>query len=430
VIDEDEDCDGEAIAQTCEGLGFLGGTLACTDACGFDIAACLVFACGNGQCDTAEDSCNCGLDCPDDPAACSACECGDADANPSCSCAEDCFDSGTCCDDVCDAEASCGAVLVGCAVCGDGLCGAGEDSCSCLTDCPDDPDACSACDCGIAAGGGHCGCDDGCFAAGNCCANVCDAQACQAGLDGCPDLGEMVFELTGDVQEFVVPPLVTDVHIQAWGGAGGSASAALLNCGMTPAVGGLGGFAEGDLAVMPGESLFVYVGGAGGNDGSSPGWNGGGSSCPSMSTCSSGGGASDVRRGGQTLDDRVIVAGGGGGGEYNCDGGGGGGGGGVNGEPGTAGDQPLADGDGGTQNAGGVAGIGASDGALGIGGNGSPDAIGHAGGGGGGYYGGGGGGVDGSGGGGSSYIDGVESGVTIAAQRIGDGVVVISWGAR
>lgn len=428
VIDDDEDCDGEALAQTCEGLGFLGGTLACTDVCGFDIGECLVFACGNGQCDSAEDSCNCVMDCPDDPSACSACECGDADANPSCSCAEDCFASDTCCDDICDAEASCGTALFGCAVCGDDVCGAGEDSCNCLADCPDDPDSCSACDCGMPAGGGHCGCDEGCFAAGDCCVDVCDALACQVELDGCPDTGEVVFEFTGDVQDFVVPAFVTDVHVQVWGGEGGSTPAALLNCGMTPAVGGLGGFAEGDLAVMPGENLFVYVGGAGGNDGNSPGWNGGGSSCPAMSTCSSGGGASDVRRGGQDLDDRVIVAGGGGGGEYNCDGGGGGGGGGLVGDPGTNGDAVAADGQGGTQLAGGTAGVGASDGVLGTGGNGSPDGIGHSGGGGGGWYGGGGGGVDGSGGGGSSYIDGVENGATIADQRVGNGVVVVSWG--
>src|SRR5690606_20870569 len=33
-------------------------------------------------------------------------------------------------------------------VCGDGVCGDSEDSCSCPSDCPDDPNSCSPCQCG------------------------------------------------------------------------------------------------------------------------------------------------------------------------------------------------------------------------------------------------------------------------------------------
>lgn len=426
VIDDDEDCDGDAIVQTCAGLGFLGGTLGCTDVCGFDIAECLIFACGNGVCDSAEDSCNCGQDCADDPNACSSCECGEP-PDGGCGCDEDCFEAGNCCDNICDPDAACGELLFGCTVCGDGVCGIGEDSCNCEADCPDDPNSCSPCDCGTPAGGGHCGCDEGCFDAGNCCADVCDLQACQVALENCPDQGMVVFEFSGAPEEFLVPAFITEVHIEVWGAEGGTTLAALQGCGGDTDFGGMGGYAEGDLSVMPGESLFVFVGGIGG-DGNTPGFNGGGTSCPEVSTCSSGGGASDVRRGGQDVDDRVIVAGGGGGAEYSCGGLGGGGGGGLSGDPGSGGDDPAADGQGGTQIAGGVAGFGGTDGGFGVGGNGSADMIGHSGGGGGGYWGGGGGGIDGSAGGGSSYIDGVDNGITIPDQRLGNGTVIISWG--
>lgn len=427
VIDEDEDCDGAALVQTCEGLGFLGGTLGCNDDCGFDISACLIFACGNNLCDSAEDSCNCAQDCDDDPNACSACECGEPAGGGACGCDEDCFEAGNCCDNICDPDAACGELLFGCTVCGDGVCGIGEDSCNCEADCPDDPNSCSVCDCGVPAGGGHCGCDDGCFEAGNCCIDVCDLQACQIPLLNCPDQGNIVFEFSGEPVEFVVPAFINDVHIEVWGAEGGTTVIAQQSCGGNPDTGGLGGFAEGDLSVVPGESLFVFVGGAGG-DSSMPGYNGGATSCPDLNSCTSGGGASDVRRGGVDLDDRVIVGGGGGGAEYSCGGEGGGGGGGLIGDPGTGSDNEASNGAGGTQVAGGVGGFGASNGEFGIGGNGSPDQIGHASGGGGGYWGGGGGGTDGSAGGGSSYIDGVDNGLTTANQRAGNGTVIISWG--
>jgi len=54
-------------------------------------------------------------------------------------------------------------------VCGDGTCNAGEDSCSCVSDCPDDPNSCSPCQCGKS--GGSCYCDAACVQMGDCCAN-------------------------------------------------------------------------------------------------------------------------------------------------------------------------------------------------------------------------------------------------------------------
>jgi len=56
------------------------------------------------------------------------------------------------------------------AFCGDGACGAGEDSCTCAGDCLDDANSCSVCECG--AGGPTCFCDDACVTNGDCCANA------------------------------------------------------------------------------------------------------------------------------------------------------------------------------------------------------------------------------------------------------------------
>jgi hypothetical protein len=81
--------------------------------------------------------------------------------------------------------------------CGDGVCGAGEEPCTC-TDCPDDPNSCSACECG--AGGPTCWCDEACVTNGDCCPNAvslcgltgtdstCDASECD-GIGGTDAFG-------------------------------------------------------------------------------------------------------------------------------------------------------------------------------------------------------------------------------------------------
>ncbi len=66
---------------------------------------------------------------------------------------------------------------------------------------------------------------------------------------------EATFNFTGGQQSFVVPPGVTSIHIQAWGAQGADAGVQSIG------VGGLGGFAEGDLAVTPGQTLEIFVGG-------------------------------------------------------------------------------------------------------------------------------------------------------------------------
>ena len=130
------------------------------------------------------------------------------------------------------------------------------------------------------------------------------------------------FTYTGGEQMFTVPPGVFSVHVVAIGAAGGNASA---NPGGTPP-GGSGGPAakvSGGLTVMPGELLYVEVGGRGGEgppntrgfNFSPGGFNGGGSGG------GGGGGASDIRTSPRAAglsspfnDPRLAVAAGGGGG--------------------------------------------------------------------------------------------------------------------
>lgn len=252
-------------------------------------------------------------------------------------------------------------------------------------------------------------------------------------------------------------------------GASGSDAFSYNTVSLPPGKGGAGAVATGKLAVTPGQTLQVWVGGkgtlfsggfnGGGSGGTSGGGGGGGG----------GGGASDVRVGNGTLSDRVIVAGGGGGGgRAGCEavipGGNGGLGGGGNGQDGAMAifnGIPHGGGKGGNANgAGGLPGVGCL-GFLGqqggiyfdnIGGNGGAgqscccftiNSVPSGGGGGGGYFGGGGGGGGsagtqscqgnfkgggGGGAGGTSYIGGVTDGNMIQGANTNEnGYVVISY---
>ncbi len=231
------------------------------------------------------------------------------------------------------------------------------------------------------------------------------------------------FNYTGAVQTYVVPAGVTTINIETYGAEGGTAQNDSSNC----IIGGLGGYATGDLSVTPGETLNIYVGGRG-YAGDIGGWNGGGDACNDVSTCAKGGGASDVRQGGKTLSDRVIVAGGGGGAEWSGCSGSAGDGGGLTGADGAHPTTGASDGKGGTQTTGGAAGTGSNNGTagtFGIGGAGST-GLNHSGSGGGGWYGGGGSAEDGHAGGGSSFIGGVTNGSTTAGSRQGNGQILIT----
>ncbi|MFM2235538.1 MAG: hypothetical protein RL296_1197, partial [Actinomycetota bacterium] len=91
------------------------------------------------------------------------------------------------------------------------------------------------------------------------------------------------FAHTGAVQTYRVPTGVTSVLLDAVGAAGGSTATI---------AGGLGGRVQGAIPTIPGELLFVFVGGVSGTN--AVGWNGGGAgTAPGMG----GGGATDIRRG-------------------------------------------------------------------------------------------------------------------------------------
>ena len=242
------------------------------------------------------------------------------------------------------------------------------------------------------------------------------------------------FDFTGAPQAFQVPSGVCRIRIEVVGAAGGS--------GGTAGAPGAGAAATAELAVTPGETLRVRVGGSGGEAmGTTPGaggWNGGGAGGGALDPWgragSGGGGATDVRRGGDGLAHRIIVGAGGSGGAGGAIGGpigmGGGNGGDLSGHEGFAvlgSVNPATGGEGGTQTAGGNPGRNGSDlsvtataGALGFGGSGAAGLASGGGGGGGGLYGGGGGGSSrsfsgGHGGGGSGF------GPRGAAFRVGVG---------
>lgn len=248
--------------------------------------------------------------------------------------------------------------------------------------------------------------------------------------------GSQTFNFSGAQQNFVVPAGVTSITVQASGGEGSVESGGTTLTGK-------GGSVTATVAVTPGETLAVFVGGQAPSSPIGPGGFNGGGSAPMQSppvvnnSAGGGGGASDVRQGGSALANRVIVAGGGGGGGFKNFGGNGGAGGGLTaGAGGTVFDS--SGGGGGTQTAGGAGGAifagitaGAS-GQLGIGGAGGLGNV-PGGGGGGGYFGGGGAGSSTSdptsgGGGGSSFT---APGATNVAHTMGDhsgnGVVLITW---
>jgi hypothetical protein len=282
--------------------------------------------------------------------------------------------------------------------------------------------------------------------------------------------GTATFNFTGGIQTFTVPCGIDTIFVQTWGAQGGSGANGNSSGGPTlGGAGGLGGYAEGWLAVNPGDVINVFVGGQGATP--TGGFNGGANG--GSQNAGGGGGATDVRVGGTAEANRVITAGGGGGGgRGGCESGtgitggsGGSGGGGIGGD---GIDAPTSGGSAGggkggnfgaVQGAAGGAGVGCSGflgaagstaltGTGGTGGSGqacccfSFGSIPGGGGGGGGQVGGGGGGggsagttgcsgndkgAGGGGGGGSSYTGGVLNGAVNPGIWLGNGMVTISW---
>lgn len=98
-----------------------------------------------------------------------------------------------------------------------------------------------------------------------------DSSTQSVTVTNCPAPGQnqVTFSYNGGQQSWTVPATcVSSVTLECWGAQGGSSTA----------TGAAGGYAKGDLAVSPGQVLYLYVGGQGGNP--SGGWNGGGQDKP------------------------------------------------------------------------------------------------------------------------------------------------------
>ena len=241
------------------------------------------------------------------------------------------------------------------------------------------------------------------------------------------------YNYTGGVQIYTVPAGITSLGIDAIGACGGGYYASGGSAGPVT----LGGRVQCTLNVTPGQVLYVYVGGRGGdfNGSFAPagGFNGGQGAANTYSGAS--GGASDIRTCScaATGSNRLVVAGGaGGGGDWNSYGGVGGGL--TGGSPGPNTMVPGATCTGGSQVDGGTGTAGSPGTSDGNGG--AAQAGISASGGGGGYWGGHGGGGTGpaysgiGGGGGSSYTDPVAVTAVVHTQGYsganGNGVVIIT----
>ncbi len=110
-----------------------------TRICAFKIEGCGTTAtCGDGTCDSGEDQCSCPEDCGAPPTS-EAGLCDDGLDN-------DCDGLIDCNDSDCDGDAACAEPF-----CGDGTCdaSAGEDQCSCSTDCGEPPSTETECSDGL-----------------------------------------------------------------------------------------------------------------------------------------------------------------------------------------------------------------------------------------------------------------------------------------
>jgi len=242
--------------------------------------------------------------------------------------------------------------------------------------------------------------------------------------------GSATFNFSGGVQTWTVPAGVTAITVDMRGGQGGQG----YNTQVGYSDGGNGGRVVATLPVTAGQTLSLYVGGAGahGNSGTGTfagGYNGGGIG---YYRAGGGGGSTDIRVGGTALSNRVMVAGGGGGGSWNCNTFNhqkGGDGGGLTGGIGlycNTNNNTYYNGFGGTQTAGGNN-AGYYGGAAGLfQGSGFTYGI-YSGGGGGGHYGGGAGYLAG-GGGGSSWTGPNATNIThTQGFQTGNGQILITY---
>lgn len=242
------------------------------------------------------------------------------------------------------------------------------------------------------------------------------------------------FVYTGAVEPFIAP-IAGTYQLKVWGAQGGDCAG--YDWGGDATVyarsGGLGGYSYGNITLAENQTIYVCVGGQGGNvvvnndDATAGGYNGGGSSKKEQAgvQCSGGGGCTHIGTFNNILATHgsttglYIVAGGGGGCAASYDAinnaNGGTGGGETGGNTYRPTDNDITGSYGATQSGSGTNG---KQGGIGYGGDTSQT---HAGGGGGGLYGGSGGDDYCGGGGGSGYIGGVTNGSTTNGQQSGNG---------
>ena len=121
---------------------------------------------------------------------------------------------------------------------------------------------------------------------------VCNGSGSSSG-NSC--FGYQVFNFTGAVQTFNVPNCVTEIYIECWGASGQSSSL----------TGGKGGYCSARYYPSNNQTLYIYVGGQNGYNGGGIGFN------PIDFSSLNGGGASDIRTS-NDINSRIIVSGGGG----------------------------------------------------------------------------------------------------------------------
>lgn len=133
------------------------------------------------------------------------------------------------------------------------------------------------------------------------CGNA-SAVTCEVKTETATNTYSKSFDYKGSVQSVTLP--AGKYKLEVWGARGGS--------GQDDSGYGYGGYSTGEINLTKSTTVYVYVGGVGGES-AAGGWNGGGASNTSSNNSGSGGGGTDIRIGTDSLYARVIVAGGGGG---------------------------------------------------------------------------------------------------------------------
>lgn len=287
----DVDCGGPDCTSRCG----LGQSCAMPSDCEVGLScengSCVEATCSNNLQDVDESDTDCG-----GTSQCPRCNTGQA-----CTLASDCVSNAPCVNNAC-APASCANNIqdgtetdIDCGNAECGPCGGGGgmgQSCTLDTDCPDDD-----CECGVNSGN--------CFN---------DSGTCGTGQYF---IDQPVTDGTAASGTFTIPAGCDQLFVQAWGAAGGGEDQG----GTITTQGGAGGYVDGTIAVTPGDVVTVWLGqggapvstaGAGSYLGTSAPGGAGGSVGASGASPGGGGGLTSVQITGTTPYAFSVPAGGGG----------------------------------------------------------------------------------------------------------------------